>query len=528
MKSFFKTVAGKICIACACLLILAGIVCGSHYFWYTLQPKFQDVTIELGEELPSVSAFLTEHGRPEDAQLLTPVSEIDLTVADSQKLIFSYAGKQDVATLIITDTTAPTAKFHDITADITTELKPEDFVSEIFDLSEVTVSFAQPPVLPDSYEGAAVDVIVADQNGNQITGTCAISYIWMQSAYTLELGDTLEKADLLLNPDKDAAKLDQAALDWINASPVGTYTITGTDGSSTTECTVTVQDTVAPTLEVKEVSVDRNEKITVEDFIVSVSDASGEVTTKLLDTVSTKASGTFTVTVEATDINGNITIAQATLSVYTDTKAPVFSGLTSMAVEKHSTPDFMTGVTAYDAQDGNVTFTYDASKVDTSTAGTYYVTYTAKDKRGNIATARRRIVVNHDAEDTAALIDSIAAGLSNDVEEIRDYVRNTLGYNSNWGGDDPIWYGLQNQTGNCYVHAMILDALLKEKGYDTQLIWCESKSHYWNIVYIDGVWKHVDATPGPQHSRYSLMSDKQRYETLSGRDWDRDAWPSCP
>lgn len=528
MRNFLKTVAGKLCIACAALLVLAGIVCGSHYLWYYMQPKLQDVTIELGEALPPVSAFLTEHGQNEDVKLITPIDQIDLTVADSQELIFSYAGRQDVATLIIVDTTAPTAKFHDITAEITDDLKPEDFVTDVFDLSEVTVSFAQPPVLPDIYDGATLELVVEDASGNRTTGKCAITYIWMRSTYTLELGDTLEKADLLLAPEKDTLKLEQSALDQISGSPAGTYTVTGTDGDSTCECVITVQDTVAPVLELKDVSVDRYEEVTVEDFIVSVSDASGEVSTRLLDTVSTTASGSFTVTVEATDANGNTATAQAKLDVYADSKPPKFSGLSTLTVEKHSTPDFAAGVTAYDTQDGDVTFTYDASKVDTSTAGTYYVTYTAQDRRGNVTTSRRKVVVNHDAEDTAAWISSIAADLSSDVEKIRDYVRNTLGYNSNWGGDDPIWYGLQNQTGNCYVHAMILDALLKEKGYNTQLIWCEDKTHYWNIVNIDGVWKHVDATPGPQHSRYSLMSDAQRYATLSGRDWDRNAWPSCP
>jgi len=528
MKQFFKTTLGKICIACLSLLILAGLVCGGHYFWYTLQPKFQDVTIELGQELPPVSAFLTEHGRLEAAQLLTPADEIDLTAADSQKLVFSHAGKEAEATLIIVDTTAPTAKFHDITADITKELKPEDFVSDVFDLSPVTVSFAQPLTLPESYDGATVELVVADQLGNQITGKCAITYTWMQTAYTLELGDTLEKTDLLLKPDKDGVKVEQAQLDAVNTAPVGTYIVTGIDGNASVQCTVTVQDTVAPALEVKDVSADRYETVTVDNFIVSATDASGPVTTRLLETISTNLSGSFTVTVEATDINGNVTTAQAKLDVYADSKPPVFSGLSTLTVEKHSTPDYMAGVSAYDAQDGNVTFTYDASKVDTSTAGTYYVTYTAQDRRGNVATSRRKVVVNHDAEDTAARISAIAANLSNDVERIRDYVRYTLGYNSNWGGDDPIWYGLENLTGNCYVHAMIFDALLKEKGYETQLIWCEDKSHYWNIVKIDGGWKHLDATPGPQHSRYSIMSDKQRYETLSGRDWDRDAWPSCP
>ena len=167
----------------------------------------------------------------------------------------------------------------------------------------------------------------------------------------------------------------------------------------------------------------------------------------------------------------------------------------------------------------------DDSRVDTSKAGTYYAVYTAVDNEGNVGTYRRKVVVLHDAEDTAAWIRSIAAGLSSDPEEIRNYVRNNIWYSYEWGGDDPIWFGLNEGNGNCYVHAMVFQALLREKGYETQMIWVTDRTHYWNMVKINGVWRHMDSTPGRLHERYSIMTDATRYETLSGRDWDRTAWP---
>ena len=84
---------------------------------------------------------------------------------------------------------------------------------------------------------------------------------------------------------------------------------------------------------------------------------------------------------------------------------------------------------------------------------------------------------------------------------------------------------------------MVLDALLKEKGFDTQLIHvteikyfsnakANKPSHYWNLVKVDGVWRHIDSTPGTKHPKY-LMTDEQRYKNLQGRDWDRDKYPKC-
>ncbi len=74
---------------------------------------------------------------------------------------------------------------------------------------------------------------------------------------------------------------------------------------------------------------------------------------------------------------------------------------------------------------------------------------------------------------------------------------------------------------------MCFQSLLREKGFETRLIWTTCKTHYWNQVKINGQWKHMDTTPSNLHERYSIMSDAQRLETLSGRTWDRAAWPAC-
>ena len=529
MKNFLKSTPGKISmVVLAVLLLAAAALCGYTYWHYQLI-KFQNVTIELGQELPEISAFMTENAIAEKVRMVTPAEDLDLSKVGQQSIVFAHGSKIETVTLTIEDTTPPTAKFQDVTADIDTVLTPEDFVVEISDLSETTVEFSQPLTPPDSYGDVSVRLVVTDASGNQFTGNACIYYVWMYKTYTLELGDTLEKADLLLNPEKDGEKLDQAVLDAINQSPVGTYTVTSTDGNQESQCIVTVQDTVPPQLTLRVINIDLGDKITKEQFIDSAYDVSGDVTVKLLSPLDNSKLGTQDIVFEAVDVNGNKTTLTTTLTVNTDTKPPVFTGMTDMQVEKNSSPDYEQGVDAIDSKDGEVTFTYDASKVDVTSAGTYYVIYTASDSKGNVATYRRKVEVKRDASDTAALVNSVAANLSGSAEAIRDYVRNSIGYNSSWGGDDAVWYGLKNKVGNCYVHAAVLDALLRAKGYATQIIWCQDKTHYWNIVYLDGTWKHIDSTPSDHtHNKYSLMNDDQRYETLTGRDWDRENWPACP
>ena len=106
-------------------------------------------------------------------------------------------------------------------------------------------------------------------------------------------------------------------------------------------------------------------------------------------------------------------------------------------------------------------------------------------------------------------------------------MRSSIGYNHYWGGEDPVWHGFTNKTGNCYVHALCLKAVFDYKGIESRLIWVQNKTHYWLIVNIDGQWKHIDPTPGRLHSRFSLMNDAQRLKTLSGRTWDTTLWPEC-
>ena len=197
-----------------------------------------------------------------------------------------------------------------------------------------------------------------------------------------------------------------------------------------------------------------------------------------------------------------------------------------MSVKRGSNPDFLKGVTAEDDRDGVCKVTVNTDKVNLSKAGTYYAVYTAKDKAGNVRTAKRKITVLHNADDTRDLVKALAAKLSSDPLELALYVRKNIKYNHSWGGDDPIWYGLKNKKGNCYVHALILRALYREKGISCKLIWVKDKSHYWLLVRVGGGWKHIDPTPGTKHPSY-MMNDTQRYQNLQGRDWDRSKWPVC-
>ncbi|MCM1416858.1 MAG: DUF5011 domain-containing protein [bacterium] len=503
-----------------------AVVIGGLAYWYNSQPRFHDLTVELGTETIGVEAFMTKYANARNVGIVTDLSTVDIGVAGEIPLTLRSGHKDETVTLTIVDTTPPEAEF-------VTELQktsaytpdPYDFVAFWYDLSEVNIYFEEDAPLSAGYEDRDFTVVVEDASGNAVSQTCTLSVIWMKSEYTMELGESLSKAELLYEPDLDSGRIDQKEIDRINASGVGEYTVASLVDE--TVCRVHVADTTPPELTVTDLAVFQGENVAADDFVESCSDLAGEVEVRLVTEPDVDTLGRQTMTIEATDPNGNTTTATATLAVVRDKTPPVIKGLTTLSIAKHSAPDYLAGVKAVDAEDGACEVTYDAGGVDPDTAGTYYVTYTSKDKNGNTATAKRTVVVGHDQADTDALVDSIAAGLGSDPEAIRDYVRNTIHYSHNSGGEDPVWYGFTNKSGDCLVHALCLQSLLARKGYETQLIWVTNRSHYWLIIHLNGVWRHIDATPGNWHTKYSLMTDEQRYSILQGRDWDRSAWPAC-
>lgn len=518
----------KIVIALVAVVVVAALIWGGYTAWLWSKHKFHDLTITLGDPLPVAADYLTKYGDPDKARLIT--DDIPQDKPGVYEVTLRHGRQEETVSLTVVDKTPPVASFRDLTA-LTGQLPAaEDFVAEVFDHSPVTVSFARPLVQPEDYAPTPVEILIRDENGNETRGTATLTFIWLKESVALELGDTLEAEDILLDP-KDKDLLDAAALEAVNASGVGEYEIQGQSGGGSCKCLVTVRDTTGPVLELKSHTEYQYESVKVEDFLVSATDLSGDVSLAFVETPDLSKAGTFAVQIKATDPLGNVTIATAELVVKPNTDPPTFSGMKAISTAKNTTPNYRAGVKAYDKRDGYVDFTYDASKVNLAKAGTYYVTYSAKDKDGNLGTYRRTVVVEHDQSDTDALVlEEIAKCGTSDPERIRDYVRKSIRYNTDWGGSDPVWYGFTQRKGNCYVHAQCLYVMLRHHGYQAQIIHTTDSSHYWVIVKINGVWWHIDATPSTAHSRYSLMNDDQRYETLQighTRDWDRSQWPAC-
>jgi hypothetical protein len=187
----------------------------------------------------------------------------------------------------------------------------------------------------------------------------------------------------------------------------GTYTLTysATDkagNTATASRTIIVADTIAPTIAlIGSETIAHEQGTNYVDAGATATDAvddSVEIVTT--GTLNTAIAGTYTLTYTATDQAGNISSATRTL-VVADTAAPVIT-LTGAASINHEqgTSYVDAGATATDAVDDSVAVVITGT-VNTATAGTYTLTYTATDQAGNISSTTRTLVV---ADTTGPLI----------------------------------------------------------------------------------------------------------------------------
>lgn len=508
------------------ILIAIGI-----FSYLIFRPKFKNAKIELGTSEINIDMFLVSQMYKNKAEFVTDISQIDLNTVGEKKIVISYNGKEQTVKLNIVDTTPPKVTFQDLKKYTDYEINAEDFIVEKTDLSEMTVTVLEKPEDISNYGDYKIKISVKDAFGNVTIGECILTIAWLKPELTIELGTELKLEDLILNVEADGDKIPQSELDKVDTSVIGEYEIKATYEGKEYTSKIKVQDTTPPELELRNITIYNDEK--VDDytrFITKLSDASGEPTTTLKTEIDYTKIGTQDIIIEAIDINGNKIEKTATLTIQIDEEGPVISGLTDISVEKNSSIDYYAGVSATDDKDGWCEVTVNSSSVNLAVAGTYYATYTSKDTTGNTTTRKRKITVEHNEEDTIAKLDAFyntyCAG--KDPVGLAQAVREQIGYNSNWGGDDPIWYGLTVGSGNCYVHAVILQQVLNRAGYQNQIIYRLDRGHYWNLVNVRGVWRHLDGTPSVNHT-LGLLTDDEKWNDagLHGIGWDKTKWPAA-
>ncbi len=476
------------------LLIVIVTILTAIYIYFSSDIIKKEVYIELGKNEVKIEDFVGNKRYEKNSTFVTDMSTIDFSKTGEHQIKIKHKNKIYETTLKIQDTTPPEVKFKDIEKPIGYEINPEDFIESKEDKSEMTVEYQKEGDFDLQNIGKyIVEVVVKDASNNETRNKCNLEITYIVKNLKIELGNKITVQDIIFD-ERYYNLITAEQIEEINNYGVGEYELkTNLEGVEYIT-KITVQDTQAPTLILKEVKKYKDQPVKQEDFIETISDAS-EYTVNLLSELNTGTIGDKEIKIEAIDKYNNKSEQTTVLHVVEDKEGPVFSGLKEINVAKNAAIDYNENVSANDEKDGKCEFSVDSSAVNLSVTGTYFATYTATDKSGNTTSEKRKIVVASDENDVNSLADDVISKLGINSMSAADkslalvrWSQNTIKYGHTYQNvrnvSKAAYYALSKHVGDCFGIASAMKILLTRAGVENIMVHCTDDSHYWNMVNV--------------------------------------------
>ena len=233
---------------------------------------------------------------------------------------------------------------------------------------------------------------------NVVDTTVPVITLLGDTTVTIEVGATYTDSGATAADNYDGDLTSSIAIvNNVDTSTVGTYTVTynvsDTSGNAAVPVTRTVNvvDTTVPVITLLgDTTVTIEVGATYTDSGATAADNyDGDLTSSIaiVNNVDTSTVGTYTVTYNVSDTTGNAAVSVTRTVNVVDTTVPVITllGDTTVTIEVGATYTD-SGATAADNYDGDLTSSIAiVNNVDTSTVGTYTVTYNVSDTSGNAA-----------------------------------------------------------------------------------------------------------------------------------------------
>lgn len=212
------------------------------------------------------------------------------------------------------------------------------------------------------------------------------------SVLTLEAGGTITAEDFKMIANKQEAQF-VTDMSLMDLSIPGDYPVQVNYYGRTYDSLLRVIDSVSPVLQTKDLILFSTEDPQPEDFLEQAIDESVLFYAFSKEPDMTVA-GEQDIRILAIDLGGNITAADAKLTVLFDDVAPQLEGVADIQQYLGRDIDYMANITVHDNLDTTVDLEVDSSEVDVKKAGEYTVRYIASDTSNNktIRTAKVTIV----------------------------------------------------------------------------------------------------------------------------------------
>lgn len=452
-----------------------------------------------------------------------------------RKWLFTYNCK-----LVIEDTIAPRAQASDVRIQMGETCESGDFVSNVEDATQVTISYVEEPEFEKS-GCQEVSVMLTDKGGNETVVTGELIIVPVVESVTLEAGDEAVTLDNFVISAETASFL--TPMNLLDYTKIGDYEIRlRVDGFVYTS-TLHIVDTIPPEAEVHNLEGYAQLPRNAEDFVTEVRDAT-EVSIVFREEPDLNLIGTQELELIFTDRGGNEITKQVKLTLWEDNEAPVIHGAADLQAFMGDAVSYRKQVTVTDNNPDGLQLIVDTTSVNLQKEGVYPVTYTAVDAAGNASSVTVNLTVSvrtHSLEEVYILADAVLVGIitpemseRDKAQAIYNYIVSHVGYLSYSEKGDWIraaYEGLAQKQGDCYVYACTAKALLTRAGISNMDI---AKipgrvQHYWNLVDIGEGWYHFDTTPRKDHPVIFMWTDKElmNYSAAHGNshNYDHTAYP---
>lgn len=422
--------------------------------------------------------------------------------------------------LYVTDTTAPVAQAVDVKLELGETCTPQDFVTDIVDVTDVDVTFVKQP----DFEKAGkqtVEIALTDAGNNQTIISAELFVAKVLQEITVEVGSEPPLIDAFVIECENAEFItDINGFDYLIPAD---KTVSLLVDEIKYDVVMHIVDTVAPIVEMQDVHGFTKVERTPEQFVVSVEDFT-EVTYSFDTPPDFSKAGEQTVVVNVTDAGNNITSKTAKMVLEEDTEAPVITHVEDIHVIIGNPVSYKKSITYTDNCEEGLECIVDNASVNLNVEGVYPITYTVRDVSGNETTASVSVIVRpmaYDENEVNAMADAVLARIITPtmtpiekVQAIFNYVKSHVAYinhSDKEGWVRAAYEGLVDGKGDCYVYACTSKVLLTRAGItnmDIEKIPAKTR-HYWNLVDVGDGWYHFDTTPRKDRPTIFMWTEAQ-------------------
>lgn len=164
-------------------LLLALAVYGIHMLLW--DPVTDEVKLEAGDNI-LIQEFLEEE--QEDVSFVTDISAIDTKILGEHEIVIKVNNREFESKLTIVDTTAPTAQALEVTTEAGTLPEASACVTNIVDVTKVTVAYKTQPDISKDGDVPAV-IVLTDEAGNTTEVNVTIK-VWSDKEAPVITGTT--------------------------------------------------------------------------------------------------------------------------------------------------------------------------------------------------------------------------------------------------------------------------------------------------------------------------------------------------